>query len=56
MTCCVYLPKPGGAIAEPRTLAEYLAAASEDPNRDVFLRAVADVANARKRAKLRDSR
>jgi hypothetical protein len=37
-------------------IAEYLAAASADPNPDVFLRAVADVAKARERAKLRDSR
>ena len=43
-------------LGNEELIAEYLAAASEDPNRDMFLRAVADVAKARKRAKLRDSR
>ena len=33
-------------LGNEELIAEYLAAASEDPNRDMFLRAVADVAKA----------
>jgi probable addiction module antidote protein len=41
--CC----KPNFSLAKFRAAAEYLAAALEDPNPNVFLRAVADVAKAR---------
>jgi probable addiction module antidote protein len=39
-------------LENEEVIAEYLAAASEDANPEVCMRAVADIAKARKRAKL----
>ena len=43
---------PADYLDDPEVMAEYLTAASEDPNPDVFLAALGDVAKARGMARI----